>query len=44
DDIDPGGDIHASAEYRRNLAEVLSRRALTRAFERAKKWKSGGVA
>ncbi len=44
DDIDPGGDIHASAEYRRNLAEVLSRRALTRAFERAKKWKSGGTA
>ncbi len=36
DDIDPGGDIHASAEYRRNLAKVLSRRALTQAFERAR--------
>ena len=35
DDIDPGGDIHASADYRRHLAEVLSRRALTQAFERA---------
>ena len=35
-DIDPGSDIHASAEYRRHLAAVLSRRALTQAFERAK--------
>jgi CO/xanthine dehydrogenase FAD-binding subunit len=34
-DIDPGSDIHASAEYRRHLAAVLSRRALTQAFERA---------
>jgi len=34
-DIDPGSDIHASAEYRRHLASVLSRRALTQAFERA---------
>jgi carbon-monoxide dehydrogenase medium subunit len=34
-DIDPGSDIHASAEYRRHLANVLSRRALTQAFERA---------
>ena len=36
DDIDPGGDIHASAEYRRNLAKVLSRQALTQAFDRAR--------
>ena len=35
-DIDPGSDIHASAEYRRRLAEVLTRRALDVAFERAK--------
>ena len=35
-DIDPGSDIHASAEYRRHLANVLSRRALTQAFDRAK--------
>jgi carbon-monoxide dehydrogenase medium subunit len=37
DDIDPGSDIHASAEYRRHLAKVLVRQALERAFERAKK-------
>jgi CO/xanthine dehydrogenase FAD-binding subunit len=35
DEIDPGSDIHASAEYRRHLAKVLARRALTQAFERA---------
>ncbi|MBU0704306.1 MAG: xanthine dehydrogenase family protein subunit M [Chloroflexi bacterium] len=35
DDIDPGGDIHASAKYRRHLSQVLARRALTQAFERA---------
>lgn len=35
DEIDPGSDIHASAAYRRHLAKVLARRALTRAFERA---------
>lgn len=34
-DIDPGSDIHASASYRRHLARVLARRALTQAFERA---------
>ena len=34
-DIDPPGDIHASARYRRQLASVLTRRALERAFERA---------
>jgi CO/xanthine dehydrogenase FAD-binding subunit len=30
-DIDPPGDIHASSRYRRQLANVLTRRALTRA-------------
>ncbi len=35
-DIEPPGDIHASAAYRRQLTTVLTRRALTRAFERAR--------
>ena len=34
-DIDPSSDIHASARYRRQLANVLTRRVLERAFERA---------
>ncbi len=34
-DIDPPSDIHASAAYRRQLAQVLTGRALTRAFHRA---------
>jgi CO/xanthine dehydrogenase FAD-binding subunit len=34
-DIDPPGDIHASAAYRRQLANVLTRRALQKAFARA---------
>jgi CO/xanthine dehydrogenase FAD-binding subunit len=36
DDIDPGTDIHASAEYRRHLSKVLAERMLTQAFERAR--------
>ena len=35
-DIDPSSDIHASTRYRRHLAKVLTRRVLTRAFERAR--------
>jgi len=35
-DIDPGSDIHATADYRRHLARVLSFRALEKAYERAK--------
>lgn len=34
EDIDPTGDIHATAEYRRHLAKVLTRQALEQAFER----------
>jgi carbon-monoxide dehydrogenase medium subunit len=35
-DIDPPGDIHASGRYRRSLANVLTRRVLARAFDRAR--------
>ncbi len=35
-DIDPVGDIHASANYRRHLARVVGERVLARAAERAK--------
>ena len=35
-EIDPVSDIHASAEFRRHLAQVLARRALEQAFERAR--------
>ena len=35
-DVDPPGDIHASAAYRRQLVGVLVRRALQRACERAR--------
>jgi carbon-monoxide dehydrogenase medium subunit len=34
-EIDPSTDIHASSRYRRQLASVLTRRALERAFVRA---------
>lgn len=33
--VEPDGDIHASAAFRRHLSEVLTRRALHRALERA---------
>ncbi len=35
-DIDPGSDIHATAEYRRHLAKVLSIDALEKAYDRAR--------
>jgi len=35
EDIDPSSDIHATAEFRRHLANVLARRALGEALERA---------
>jgi CO/xanthine dehydrogenase FAD-binding subunit len=43
-DIDPGGDIHASAEYRKHLAGVLSYRALEKAYHRARgdEWLDSG--
>lgn len=33
--VEPDGDLHASSEYRKHLASVLTRRALARAAERA---------
>ncbi|MBN1315906.1 MAG: xanthine dehydrogenase family protein subunit M [Anaerolineales bacterium] len=35
EDIDPGSDIHATADYRRHLARVLAERVLTEALNRA---------
>lgn len=35
-DIDPGSDIHATAEFRRHLARVLTRLALDNAFKSAR--------
>ncbi|HYU30624.1 MAG TPA: xanthine dehydrogenase family protein subunit M [Thermoanaerobaculia bacterium] len=36
DEMDPTGDIHASADFKRHLARVLTKRVLRRAFARAK--------
>jgi CO/xanthine dehydrogenase FAD-binding subunit len=35
-DFEPGSDVHAGAEYRKGLAEVMARRALGLAAERAR--------
>lgn len=35
--IDPGGNVHASKEFQRHLASVLTKRALTEANERARR-------
>jgi aerobic carbon-monoxide dehydrogenase medium subunit len=37
EDIEPTGDIHATAAYRRHLARVLAHQTLTQAFERAQR-------
>lgn len=37
EEIEPGGDIHASEPYKRHLAAVLARRALREAAERARR-------
>jgi carbon-monoxide dehydrogenase medium subunit len=36
EEIDPSGDIHAAVEFRRHLANVLCRRAVEQALQRAK--------
>lgn len=41
-EIDPSSDIHATAEFRRHLANVLTRRALEQAFQRAAETKQEG--
>lgn len=35
-EVDPGSDVHGTASYRRGLVNVLVRRSLTEAFDRAK--------
>ena len=35
-DLEPSADLHATAAYRRSVAAVLVRRALTEAVDRAK--------
>jgi CO/xanthine dehydrogenase FAD-binding subunit len=35
--LDPGGDLHASAAYRKHLAAVLAARVLRAAYEEARK-------
>ena len=37
DEIDPGSDIHATVDFRRHLANVLTRRTLEQALQRARK-------
>jgi len=42
-EIEPGSDVHASAEFKRFLAERLTRRVLRRAFEVARRRQGAGV-
>ena len=41
--LDPEGDIHATADYRRQLARVLTRRVVRRAFEDRASRSTGGA-
>jgi carbon-monoxide dehydrogenase medium subunit len=41
--LDPEGDIHATADYRRQLARVLTRRVVRRAFEDCASRSTGGA-
>jgi carbon-monoxide dehydrogenase medium subunit/6-hydroxypseudooxynicotine dehydrogenase subunit alpha len=41
-DIQPTGDIHGSAEYRKDLVEVMARRAIVAAAERARNGAGAG--
>jgi carbon-monoxide dehydrogenase medium subunit len=43
DEINPMGNVHATPEYQRHLARVLTRRALERAFDRALAANGAGV-
>jgi CO/xanthine dehydrogenase FAD-binding subunit len=36
EETDPTSDVHASAEYRKEIAKVMVRRAVKAAFEKAK--------
>ncbi|WP_102347238.1 FAD binding domain-containing protein [Bacillus sp. Marseille-P3661] len=36
DEVDPESDIHASADYRRHLAKILTKRTLQQAYNRAR--------
>lgn len=42
DEMDPRGDIHATLEFKRHLARVLTGRAVRRAAERARNLSPGG--
>lgn len=42
DEMDPRGDIHATLEFKRHLARVLTGRAVRRAAERARNQSPGG--
>jgi aerobic carbon-monoxide dehydrogenase medium subunit len=41
EEMSPTGDIHATSEFKRHLARVLTRRALRKAFERARNGVNG---